>query len=354
MEIVPYYPYLNYVAFYRKPMAGRKLRRSRRKTMPRHLDKIFTITLSAFILLATQSPCPAKGTTPGAQELKKAEKVLTRLAELQTASANLNAYKAAVTNFYPKLFIIIASLHESDLKTDLSTAAFLYQKAYGLERGDDASAADCSNEARELYRSLCLKRGDQTTAQLLLAKAQLHAGWAEALVRFYRGNKDASIIETLSEIKKERSIDMTLAESAVAILKTLDGEINSYSSLGEFEERSAVARVSFDKLSGDFETAATTLEQLLSSLPRNLLYYQLRNALNSYSDGLFWWQKTHMHKDAAVVPVNNWTEPASQKPMGFDAGTINYTVVCNWRKARQHIANAAVEIERARDILATL
>ncbi|HEV7374718.1 MAG TPA: hypothetical protein VGN95_08370 [Pyrinomonadaceae bacterium] len=307
--------------------------------------------MSGFILLAGESLCPAKGITPGDQELKKAEKVLTKLDELQTASADPNAYKAAVSKLYPKLFINVASLRESDLKTDLSTAAFLYEKAYGLERSNDASAADCNNEVRELYRSLCLRRGNQTTARLLLAKAQLHAGWAGALIRFYRGNTDASIVATLFEIKKERSIDMTLAESAVAILKTLDGEVNSYSSLGEFEERNEVARVSFDKLSGDFETMATTLQQLLSSLPRNLLYYQLQNALNSYSDGLFWWQKTHARRAgaAAVVSVNNWTEPALQKPLGFDADTINYTVICNWRKARKHIANAAVEIERARN-----
>jgi hypothetical protein len=317
--------------------------------MPRHLNKLLTIAIFVFIHLAGESLCPAKGTTPGDKELKKAEKVLTRLAKLQTASTDPNAYKAAVSKLYPKLFINVASLRESDLKTDLSTAAFLYEKAYDLERSNDASAADCNNEVRELYRNLCLGRSNQTSVQLLLAKAQLHAGWAEALIRFHRRNTDASIVATLSEIKKERSVDMTLAESAVAILKTLDGEVNSYSSLGEFEERNAVARVSFDKLSSDFETVATAAQQLLSSLPRNLLYYQLQNALNSYSDGLFWWQKTHTRREAAVVSVNNWSEPASQKPLGFDAGTINYTVICNWRKARKHIANAAVEIERVRN-----
>jgi hypothetical protein len=319
--------------------------------MPRHLNKLLTITISVFILLAVESLCPARDTAPGDNELKKAEKVLGGLTELQTAFTDLNAYKAAYRKLYPKLFINVASLHEGDLKTDLSTAAFLYEKAYGLERSNDASAADCNNEVRELYKSLCLKSGNPTSAQLLLAKAQLHTGWAKALIRFYRGNTDTSTIATLSEIKKERSVDIEIAERAVAILKTLDEEINSYSSLGEFEERNQVARVSFDKLAGDFETVATTAQQLLSSLPRNLLYYQLQNALNSYSDGLFWWQKTHTRTDAALVSVNNWTEPATQKPLGFDAGTINYTVICNWRKARKHIANATVEIKRVRGTL---
>jgi hypothetical protein len=317
--------------------------------MPRHLNKLLVITISAFILLAGESLCPAKSATPVDKELKKAEKVLAKLAQLQTASNDLNAYKAAYRKLYPELFIDAASLREGDLKTDLSTAVFLYEKAYDFVRKSDASPADCDNEVRELYQSLCIRSGNPTRAQLLLAKAQLHARWAEALLRFYLGNRDALTIATLSEIKKERSMDMKFAERAVAILKTLDEEINSYSSLAEFEERNEVARVSFDKLADDFETVANTTQQLLSSLPRNLLYYQLQNALNSYSDGLFWWQKTHTRKDAAVVSVNNWTERASQKPLGFDAGTINYTVICNWRKARKHITNAAVEIERARD-----
>jgi hypothetical protein len=317
--------------------------------MPRHLNKLLCIALYAFILLAGESLCLATGRAPGAQELKKAEKVLAKLNELQTASADPDAYQRAVRKLYPKLFINVASLPEGDLKTDLSTAAFLYQQARGIERGDDA--ADCVNEVRGLYRNLCLKRGNPTRAQLLLAKAQLHTNWAEALVRFYRGNMDALTVATIALIEKERSIDLKLAESAVAIIRTLDAEVNSYSSLGEFEEHNAVARVSFDKLSKDFETSGGTAQQLLSSLPRNPLYYHLQNALNSYSDGLFWWEKTHARREAsaAVVSVNNWTEPAPEKPLGLDVETINYTVVSNWRKARKHIATAWDEIERARN-----
>ncbi|MDT4954909.1 MAG: hypothetical protein QOJ02_3047 [Acidobacteriota bacterium] len=317
--------------------------------MPRHLNKLLSIAICALVLLAGESLCTATGRAPGAQELKKAEKVLAKLSELQTASADPDAYQRAVRKLYPNLFINVASLPEGDLKTDLSTAAFLYQQAHGIERGGEM--ADCVNEVRGLYRSLCLKRGNPTRAQLLLAKAQLHTNWAEALVRFYRGNTDALTVATISEIEKERSIDLKLAESAVAIIRTLDAEVNSYSSVGEFEEHNAVARVSFDKLSKDFEATGGTAQQLLSSLPRNQLYYHLQNALNSYSDGLFWWEKTHARREApaAVVSVNNWTEPAPEKPLGLDVEMINYTVVSNWRKARKHIATAWDEIERARN-----
>jgi hypothetical protein len=317
--------------------------------MPRYLNKLLCLALYAFLLLAGEGFCLATGRAPGTQELKKASKVLAKLDELQAASADPGAYKRAVGKFYPELFNNITSLPEGDLKTDLSTSAFLYQKAYSMGRGGDA--ADCDNEARGLYRNLCLKRDNPTRAQLLLAKAQLHADWAAALVRFYLGSTEASTRATVSEIKTERALDLKLAERVVALLKTLDEEVNSYSALSEFEEHRSVARVSFAKLTNDFEVLGGRAQQLLSSLPRNLLFYHLQNALNSYNDGLFWWEKTHARREAsaAVVSVNNWTEPPSQKPLGFDVETINYTVTINWRKAGKHIANAASEIEKARN-----
>lgn len=319
--------------------------------MPRHLNKLLSIALYVLLLLAGESLSLATIRAPGASELKKASNVLAKLDELQTAAADEGDYKRVVRKFYPELFSSVASLPEGELKTDLSTAAFLYQKAYAVERGGDA--ADCDNEVKALYHNLCSKRGNQTRAGLLLAKAHLHAQWAQALIRFYLGSTDALTINTVSEIKRERLIDLKLAERAVAILKTLDEEVNSYSSLSEFEEHNAVARVSFDRLSKDFEVGGGTVQRLLSSLPRNLLYYHLQNALNSYNDGLFWWEKTHARREASasVVSVNNWTEPPSQKPLGFDVGTINYTVVGNWRKAGKHIADAASEIEKARNDL---
>jgi hypothetical protein len=317
--------------------------------MPPYLNRLLTFALLAFIVLAGESLCPAANRAPDTRELKKTEKALAKLSELQTASTDLNSYKAAIRKLYPQLFINIADLREGDLKTDLSTAAFLYQKAYALERGD--TAADCNDEVRDLYRNLCLTQNKQTRSQLLLVKAQLHFSWAGALMRFYRGERDAQTVAAVSEIRKERRIDLTLAERVVAILKTLDSEVNSYSSLGEFEEHRAVAKVSYGKLSNDFETMAETAQPFLSSLPRNSLYYQLQNALNSYSDGLFWWQKTYRRKTDAVVSANNWTEPTPKQPLGFDSDSLNYTVICNWRRAHKHIASAAIEIESAKNNL---
>jgi hypothetical protein len=148
-------------------------------------------------------------------------------------------------------------------------------------------------------------------------------------------------------IERERVVDLTLAERAVTVLKSLDEKVNAYPSVAEFEEHGRVALVSFDRLSSDFKIVAATTRQLLSSLPRSPIYYNLQNALSSYSDGLFWWQKTYRRKEM-VVSANNWTAPDTPNARGFDAGVVDYTVVCNWRNARKYITKAAIEIERAR------
>lgn len=315
--------------------------------MPPYLNKLLTIAVFAFILLAAESVCFAIDETPSDKDLKRAEKVLTKLIALQTLSTNTPIYKATVNKSFPQLYISISGVSEGVLKTDLATAVFFYEKAYLAERDDAAAAAECDLEVREAYKNLCAARFGQTRAQLLHAKAGLHTDWATALLRYYRGDRDVSTISKLSDIDRERSIDINLAALLVAMLKTLDDEVNKYPSLAAFEERNAVAKVSYDKLSRDFESISPKAHQLLLSLPRNSLTYHLQNALNSYRDGLFWWQKTYRQKEM-VVSVNNWTEPAPRNPLGFDTGTINYAVINTWRKAAKHISIAVVEIESAR------
>jgi hypothetical protein len=146
-------------------------------------------------------------------------------------------------------------------------------------------------------------------------------------------------------MRRERAVDLTLASDALTHLKSLDEKVNAYPSLGEFEEHGRVALVSFDQLSGDFREVSATVRQLLASLPRSPVYYQLQNALSSYSDGLFYWQQTHGRKEM-VVNASNWTAPAANNPRALDASTVDYTVVCNWRNARKCLTRAGVEIER--------
>ena len=314
--------------------------------MPRHLKNLLPIVIAVIILLSGGSLYAATEKAPDEKELKKAEKVLAQLDRLQAAIANPSD-KAAARKFSTDLFIKVSGLHEGDIKTELSTAVFLFERADSFLRDGDTQTADCALEVRDLYRNLCLARSPQTRAQLLLAKADLHARWAGALIHFARGSSDDETLATVALMRRERAVDLTLGERALTLLKSLDGKVNAYTSLGDFEEHGRVAEVSFDHLSSDFKTVAAAVRQLLASLPRSLVYYQLQNALSSYADGLFYWQQTYRRKEL-VVSANNWTAPATNNPRVLDAGVIDYTVVCNWRNARRYITNAAIEIERAR------
>lgn len=270
--------------------------------------------------------------------------VISKLAEIQTASTNRSHYKSLIKRLYPELYVSVSRLTEGDLKTDLSTAVYLFEKAYLREQEADEAPADCDLEIRNVYKSICLERIGQSRAQVLKAKALLHTTWASAHLRYFRGDRGDWTISTLSELASERSIDIKLARRLVSLLSTLDKNVNTYSSLAHFEERNAVAGVSFDKMSRDFRSVAPAAYALLSALPRNSLAYHLQNALNSYGDGLFWWEKTYRQREM-VVSVNNWTEPPPKNPLGFDAAGINYTVVTQWKKAGKHITSAAVQIE---------
>jgi hypothetical protein len=284
---------------------------------------------------------------PADKEIKKAQRIMDQLGALSRAASTPSNFKSTVSTSYPQLYVRVASLREGLLKTDLATAVYLYEKAFLVQHEDDTISADCGLEVRELYRNICRMNGGLTRSQLLLAKAHLHMDWADTLIRYYQGARDLQTVDTIAEINRERLIDLRLSEGFVSILQTLERDVNSYASLGEFEAHNRVAKVSFDQLSNDFKKASDACLPVLTSLPRNSLTYHLQNALNSYADGLFWWQKTYKRKEI-VVSAQNWTEPPPRNPLGFDAAGVDYAVVSNWRKAGRHIAIAQGEIERSR------
>ena len=144
----------------------------------------------ALDLRAEAAPGRAGMTALREKDVRRAEKVLAKLRRLDEAAAagggGAKTYHALAADFYPGLFVTVADMRESDLKTDLDTAAFLYAKAARTWFAADALAADCDRERRDIYLPLCLALRRGTVRQLLLSKARLHAGWAAALVKDYR------------------------------------------------------------------------------------------------------------------------------------------------------------------------
>jgi hypothetical protein len=278
------------------------------------------------------------------KDVRKGEEIVAQLRRLERLTAtDLLGYRALAVELYPSLFVKVSELKESDLKTDLTTAVFLYDEA--LHESKDAPV-DCAAELRGVYSRVCAEEKSDTTVKFLWAKARLHTDWADALIKSERGAKDAATSAALEEMRAERRNDLVLAERALAALKTLEQEVRVYSSLAEFQEqRAALAKVSFERLSEDAASSLGEVDKVLQSLPRGPLFYPLHHARNFYSDGLFWWRKTYRRKQA-VVDVNSFGARDDAESLNLDPGAVDYTVSINWR-------NAAKRTRRAEQLVAT-
>jgi hypothetical protein len=313
--------------------------------------KIYLIALLSFSSLASGA---AYANSPERalreKDVERSETIIEQLRGLErprAASADLKKQQKPVEKISDSLFVQVADLRASDLKTDLTTAVFLYEEALSVGFESKRARPDCESELREVYAKLCRENESVTLADFLRAKARLHIAWAEAIVKDYRGVKDAATTATLEEMRNERRNDVRLAEQAVTALKSLEKEVYDYSSLAEFEEHGRLARVPFERLSEDVSETLQRVDRVLLSLPRSPLFYPLYHARNSYSDGLFWWQKTY-RQSKLVVNVNSFTEPDEMKSSNLDANMVNYTVVINWRKAVRHTREAVNLIEASK------
>lgn len=289
-------------------------------------------------------------TTIKEREIKKGEGIiakLRRIEQLTESAPDFESYKKLTAKLYPDLFIEAADLRDSNLKTDLTTAVFLYDEALQRFHDTDRTESDCKDESRAVYFKLCADPQNNTTLKLFWARARLHTRWAAAVVDYNRGVKDAATIATLDEMERERALDLALAEKAVEALRALEQEVCAYSSLREFEEKRVLARVPFERLSKDVEDTLRKVDLILNDLPRSPLFYSLYHARNSYCDGLFWWQMSYRQKEL-VVNANHFARPDELKTLSLDAGTVNYTVTINWRKAINHTRQAERLIEETK------
>jgi hypothetical protein len=280
-------------------------------------------------------------------DVRRGEAVLAKLRglELQAKTAHDSRRKRVgqAEESYTELFVQVAALREGDLKTDLTTAVFLYEAALKTE-GAAATTVSCEDELRDVYARLCTESGGANLSEFLRAKARLHAAWAAALIDYHRGARDRATVDALEEMRVERRRDLALGERAVAALKRLEQNVCAYASLGEFEERKVLARVSFEELSGEMAGALWRVDAVLRSLPRGPIFYALYRARNAYGDGLFWWEKTY-RRDKKTVSASSFTEPDGLRPLGLEADAVNYTVVANWRNAARRTREAAAVIE---------
>ena len=278
---------------------------------------------------------------PREKDLSRAEKIITKLQKLEAAATegSFGPYKSVAEKLYPGLFSEVAALGESDLKTDLTTAVFLYDAAFRAWPALASSEAVCDRELRDLYQRLCRENVTNTRLALTRAKARTHTLWAAALIGHARGERDRDTLSFISEMRAERENDAMLAASAVAALRALERDANAYPSLAAFEEECKVARVSYKQFSENVSEAFRAIDGVINALPRGRIRQQIENARNSYRDGLFWWSKTHRRTELTVA-AHALAERDPVENERLDAAAVNYTVVINWRNASRYTTHA--------------
>lgn len=282
------------------------------------------------------------------KDVRRAERVLERLRLLGEAAASQDGaagFRSLARRFYPGLFITVADMRPSDLKTDLGTAAFLYEdvgRAWSLAEN---SAPDCEGERPDVYRPLCLRLGGGTPRQLLLAKAKLHLLWAEAVVKTYKGEGDAETSRLLAEMKAARGQDLLIAARVAQTLKSLEGMVSVPTAYSNHMEYRVVAKVSFERLDAGFSDALGRVGALLGWMPRSPVYYCLSAAWSSYRDGLFWYRKIHSSRKMVVSAAGFERDPLEDLRLG--AEQVGYTVVANWRAAARYTRLADQSLSEA-------
>lgn len=270
------------------------------------------------------------------KDVRRAEKVSAKLRLLDAAAAARDAgeFRRLAGKFFPGLFVTVADMRQSDLKTDLDTAVYLYGEAARAWAAAWNSAVDCGRERPDLYLPLCLDLGGGTARQLLIAKARLHARWAEAVVKTYRGEGDAGTARLLSEMKAARAHDALLAARVSDALRALEEMVEAPPTFADYQEQRAAAKVSFEKLEAEFADTLGRAGALLAWMPRSPAFYYLSSARRGYKDGLFWYRKVDGSRRMVVSAVAG--EPDTLKDLRLDPEQVGYIAAMNWRAAAKH------------------
>ncbi len=178
--------------------------------------------------------------------------------------------------------------------------------------------------------------------RLSLALLILSFGSAVALGQSVaRLDKSANLVPD-NETRDER----VLAARAINALKLLDSEIIVYRSLGDFEDQGRLARVPFAQFANDLQAVTSEVEPMLSRMPQSRLKTEITNALYSYRDGAFWWEKIDQPRVVHVSALTS-TETRTSSDSAFLA-TVPYTVAIHWRQANRCLKRAEELIHGSR------
>jgi hypothetical protein len=132
--------------------------------------------------------------------------------------------------------------------------------------------------------------------------------------------------------------EMAAATRSIVALKRLEKDVLVYRSLGEFEGNGKLARVSYQAFRNDLNEVTAEVEAQLACLPEGKLKAELSNALASYRDGEFWWQKIDQPR---VVNISALAGTRAIAPSDTALlSTVPYTVAIHWRQAGRYLRSA--------------
>jgi hypothetical protein len=129
------------------------------------------------------------------------------------------------------------------------------------------------------------------------------------------------------------------ATRAIAALKQLNNDVIVYRSLGEFEAGRKLASVSLATFQAHLREATEEIESILPRLTDARLKTSISNALASYRDGAYWWEKIYQPR---VIHVSEFrSNETDVAPSGsFFHANLPYTVAIHWRQANKHLQRA--------------
>jgi hypothetical protein len=140
-------------------------------------------------------------------------------------------------------------------------------------------------------------------------------------------------------IENTVSDEMLMVSRSLAALKRLEKDVLVYRSLGDFEASGKLARVPYPIFRNDLNEVTAEVESMLARLPESSVKAELTNALASYRDGEFWWQKLDQPRVvnvSALALTSNRRTPSDTAMLS----TVPYTVTIHWRQASRYLRGA--------------
>lgn len=133
--------------------------------------------------------------------------------------------------------------------------------------------------------------------------------------------------------------DQIISARAITALSRLDNDVIVYRSLGEFEEGRKLASVSLGIFQAHLREATDEVESVLQRLNDVRLKTAISNALASYRDGAYWWEKISQARVIHVSEFRSKDNDVTPSALFFHAN-LPYTVAIYWRQAHKHLQRA--------------